>query len=259
MSTKIYDGFCFKKKMSLNEVHDIFMDFRKEAEEIKKCKLNEYFSKAAYKILDGKAIGRKYPEMKDRSILSYLWCDFCNRIREMEKTRQRDPEIDFNCEISIQPLKNKILGIIYGECIKIKEAWFNKEFIKEYGYWNNTDKPEGITDKQWERRCVDWDKALGERGIPAYTGLSAKITDNSYVLDFDNLKFPSYKDRLEEAAKSLIWSKKLKSEMSLSIGDLINFDEEMSKYFKSREGREKISAIKNEIKLVKRIKKKDLE
>lgn len=29
-----------------------------------------------------------------------------------------------------------------------------------YGYWNNTDQPDGITDAEWEQRRVDWDQFI---------------------------------------------------------------------------------------------------
>lgn len=34
-------------------------------------------------------------------------------------------------------------------------------------YWNNTDQPEDVTDEEWDKRCSDWDKALGGDGCSA--------------------------------------------------------------------------------------------
>jgi hypothetical protein len=34
--------------------------------------------------------------------------------------------------------------------------------LEEYGYWNNTDKPDQISDLEWDERCATWNR-LGER------------------------------------------------------------------------------------------------
>ena len=43
--------------------------------------------------------------------------------------------------------------------------------IEEYGYWNNADPPENISDIEWEKREKDWNKALPGLGISARCGL----------------------------------------------------------------------------------------
>jgi len=64
--------------------------------------------------------------------------------------------------------KNSILFIPYGSnFIKVlsdtlsKNPDFTKKYsIIEYGYWNNTDHPEEITEEEWAEREKSWDRAF---------------------------------------------------------------------------------------------------
>lgn len=64
--------------------------------------------------------------------------------------------------------------------------------IKEYGYWNNTDEPEGITLEQWNLREKHWDTVLTGKektGIPSVEGLSLTLAQvNQYYYDFTTEK-----------------------------------------------------------------------
>jgi len=42
---------------------------------------------------------------------------------------------------------------------------------KKYGYWNNTDRPDEVSEEEWDQRSEDWDKALGD-SAPAQVGFS---------------------------------------------------------------------------------------
>ena len=72
-----------------------------------------------------------------------------------------------------------LLFITYGnvftdyldKLIQNKDELITKYGIEEYGYWNNTDKPEGITDEDWVKRESDWNKALPGMGVTARCGL----------------------------------------------------------------------------------------
>jgi hypothetical protein len=50
----------------------------------------------------------------------------------------------------------------------MRDALKNLGIVREYGYWNNSDRPEGLTAEQWEERRRAWDKL----DVPAQDGLS---------------------------------------------------------------------------------------
>lgn len=49
------------------------------------------------------------------------------------------------------------------------------EGVREWGYWNNTDQPEDVTDEEWDVRRQDWD-VVGFGPVVDY-GLSIRISD----------------------------------------------------------------------------------
>ena len=79
----------------------------------------------------------------------------------------------------LQGSKGKTLFMTFGnvftdcmyELIKKNDELVSKYEIEEYGYWNNTDKPDGITNEEWKNCGDDWDAALPGLGVPSRCGL----------------------------------------------------------------------------------------
>lgn len=105
------------------------------------------------------------------------------------------PNIDsFNCEMCIYPLEDKILLQAFGDldtyfqniCYSRKKV--DKEFCKKYGlvfygYWNNIEKPNNVTKKEWNIRGEEWNKVLKGIGIPIENGLLLTIIHKQSFLD----------------------------------------------------------------------------
>lgn len=72
-----------------------------------------------------------------------------------------------------------ILFIVYGnifidllfELIIKNDEIVRKYGIEEYGYWNNTDKPDNISEEAWIKRSDDWNNALTDIGVASQHGL----------------------------------------------------------------------------------------
>ena len=72
---------------------------------------------------------------------------------------------DLRSEIAFIPCNNRrLLFMTFGEeftNIIVKFIEQNNDFVqryelKEYGYWNNTDRPENVTAREWNQRDKDW-------------------------------------------------------------------------------------------------------
>lgn len=114
----------------------------------------------------------------------------------------------------------RFLATFYSEKQEFIEIWESYPGIKEYMYYNNTDKPDNLTLKQWKKRQSDWEKAIPsfhpyESGIvvefiidcPSWFLFSEKL--ESYISKFQ----PSLEERAEEMARRAIWkevAKKIK-------------------------------------------------
>jgi hypothetical protein len=102
--------------------------------------------------------------------------DLSSRAKDIAKTKTRDPDADVSCEACVRRYG---LALLYTENEEMRKAWESLEFegepvVKPWPYWNNTDKPDDLTDEEWDRRGKDCDEALGGHGClaPAECGLS---------------------------------------------------------------------------------------
>lgn len=140
---------------------------------------------------------------------------------------------------------DRLLFITYGniftdylyELIKTNDEFVSKYCIEEYGYWNNTDPPEGVTDEEWAQREQDWNQALPGPGIPSRCGLcTAEILDPEQLFSIfricadGRLKkikalMPSIDAIAEDAARNNINSKRIYE----NNYDIIGFLEEHHK------------------------------
>jgi len=78
--------------------------------------------------------------------------------------------------------KNKTLFHPFGNLEFLKILKEKNDFeIKEYGYWNNYDMPEKISENEWEQRLKDWNKVLPGLGFLNEFGLK-------YELKSDDIK-----------------------------------------------------------------------
>lgn len=68
--------------------------------------------------------------------------------------------------------------------------------VEEFGYWNNTDKPDNLTEEEWEFRKQVWDNLVGYGEInqyalnvlisPAYPPVIYENQLDPYIPDFDS-------------------------------------------------------------------------
>lgn len=148
MSTKIYKGFKIKTN-SFSEVLSIIQNFRpwinKEAE-----KLMDRFMEN----LDKSRNGPTEDPVKAKVDNYMIWLDFREKILRQKKLRM--PNVDTDFSVSLIPHNGELLGIVYTAHQTWFDEWCKQPKIQEYCYWNNTDKPDEISDEEWEAREKTW-------------------------------------------------------------------------------------------------------
>lgn len=140
MSTCIYQGIRLKTS-SLSRVLGILESFRPWVA----AQADERFDT----FMDNMVKGGSTP------IQAYdSWQD---RRRRVKTTGERDPFIDTEFSVSIIPAGRQTLGIVYTE----QTPWFNAFVahpgVEEYGYWDNTDGPDEVSEQEWEGRRRAWE------------------------------------------------------------------------------------------------------
>jgi hypothetical protein len=215
MSVKIYHGFKFHSG-SLQELQAFLMKWRGILKPLHHAELAAVHARIATDTFDQffinpMAKAGKTPLME--AIHSVM-----DRQREIKKTGYRDCEVDFDFEVSILPHGRNIYGIIYTERSKWRDLFMDQPEISDFSYWDNSDKPDEITAREWRHRYKVWDAILlrGPDAIPAMRGLSAQCTTESIWIDAETI-IPAIKPhevRVRNLAKSAVMDAEFKRRMA---------------------------------------------
>ena len=222
MSTKIYDGFRLKN-MTLNKLQDWSMEFREKIKVVNQELIAKHQAFICSRLIDFAFIfdSKNFLDIWKEHNLTLSHYPFAvaleimnQRRKKIDQTDRRDPEFDFSCEIVFIPVKSQVLGIPYTEQeehIKIIESMPGYE---EYGYWNNTDRPDNLSEARWDKRRDDWDLALPGLGISNLSGFKITCKDKSWVdIKVIASYIPDIKTRAKTFAEKLVSNKFNKDSM----------------------------------------------
>lgn len=99
-----------------------------------------------------KEIKAKHPDRKDWTIKTQIVMDM---IKKAGQGATRTPWIDMECGWRVWlPEKGRYaLAVPWGEALtEIKlPGW-----VEDYGYWDNTDRPDSVSAREWLRRRKNW-------------------------------------------------------------------------------------------------------
>jgi len=260
MSTKIYTGFKFTN--DLFEIHNEIMKFRHELKIKVDEKITDYFAKECSVLLDSISVGARKLKKRD-TIYGIIWKDFSEKEREIEQGK-RNPAVDFSFGISIIPTKDrKILGIVYTEQQEFLNMWTAKSFVEDYSYWNNTDKPDNISEEEWKERSETWNNILEDfLGVPSMLGFTADCVQKygmTPIIENVISKFPSFEERSSRIAEDVLFEEICRKD-KIDASNAVKIYSEFLKWIKSDEGR-LIKAKKQgvfEYKMIRNVRKEDL-
>jgi hypothetical protein len=112
------------------------------------------------------------------------------RCKNVLNSLERDVSYDFDLSILFAPANKKIFIYPYYEYREYFDLL--KKYFKNYGYWNNTDKPEDITEKNWNIRRKSWDKVLNNKMLK-YTLLNPNDSIISHPYSSEEIEIFSIK------------------------------------------------------------------
>lgn len=156
MSIKIYKGFAVDSA-DFFEILKMVKEFQEIGTELQREVLADWLKK-----FDNREDGLK---------------EWIVRRREIQRTGMRDPivDTDFNA-VFFPTLERVTYGIVYCE----HPTWFNRwidqfAIVRDFSYWNNSDRPEDVSEEQWDYRSEVWKHVLAGRGIPAENGFYIEL------------------------------------------------------------------------------------
>lgn len=191
VSTKIYNGYRLDK-CSLGELQAFCMRLRDRMEPVYEMLYASKVMREAVDIADEGALlnaGLYVRKDIDKDVLkaidkpgssplySAMWM-VNERSYKIKETNRRDSAYDFDCQITFIPRKDKILAMIFTEQRLLEEVFSGHLSIAaprqmhKYGYWDNSDKPDCVSEEEWDKRAQDWDDVF----IPAMSGFSVQCT-----------------------------------------------------------------------------------
>lgn len=213
MSTKIYDAFRVKtngKMANLNQLMNISADIKKEvvemaADYISKriaTRVQYYYDLYEYygeDILKSESIGEELKATLNR--IKNNESDaaiYCREYSQLVKEIQDKPYEYTYAKILFIPCGRSTLAMYFGQSEYIK-AIINNGNFEDYHYQNQTDKPDDVSTRAWNKREKDWDKAIGPDYIPINHGFE-------YILvDYTDIHFEVI--ALKRGREALEWAK----------------------------------------------------
>lgn len=280
MSTKIHNGYALPK-MSAYQLGQFILKLRTKllpiAKQIVYTQIAEDTAEAIDEITINKMDSKRFlwdlkltDEQHKMISLEYPISGQAARKAEIlfeniKKTNQRNPSYDFQFSICLFPMKDKVLALIYTEQNLFTKAWKKMKGVRDYSYWDHSDKPDHVTTKEWNTRIKNWDKAIegGGARVPSDNGLGWNLLNETYLflsirdgeLHNNILKYlPEPLKRAERIARDKIINMKMEEHQTnnnivkdedTSLSDLGYFSAE--KYLRSPEGKAHLEKLSLEI------------
>lgn len=98
--------------------------------------------------------------------LHQAWCEMDDRRREIARTKRRDPLVDIGLELWLFPRRLDTLVIVRSEQPGLID-WFDRlRFVDDHCWWDNADRPDGVSSKEWAARQKDWTRVLPAGSTP---------------------------------------------------------------------------------------------
>lgn len=255
MSTKIYNGYKINRKMSAYSLFNLLNRMSKDFQKICNKLYYEKISKFASLCLDATLV---FGEEKTADIIldkyKYNPGEYSDSlffyIEDLIKRDSQSNEIlysnfDLKCEVKLLPIKDKTLFLLYTQHKEYKEllstydeAGIEKPSAKYpqitlYYYFNNCERPEHITEEDWDLRKEEWNMALknNEKGFIYSLVDIPLIYDNKVLIKEINAL---YDYRISRIARIKIEDKFNKENNEIiQAGDISEYCAKKNEYLRS--------------------------
>jgi hypothetical protein len=216
MSTKIYNGARIvghTLESFLREMHQlraVFLEAAKEA-------MRQAVVNVASSDFDKQTLGLE-DTAPPRSYIGAAYIELMDRQFECQRTGQRNPFIDYQAEIVVFPVEGQLLAIPYIDNPTLRKLLANQPWWQDFGYWDNTDEEEGVSEADWKERGRLWSLALPEGLSPAKAGYTVTIlasTDGQHDMS-DEMLAPLLPTLDERVHRSVDWFRDVPLDLGLA-------------------------------------------
>ena len=164
MSTKIYTAWRVpigRFNEFLNLIHNyMHNEAKKQLKQLMGAILPAKIEELMEKIYHEKGWSKEktYPQFKEvRNWDEYIRFRYAIELcYKASKGKERDPFFDLDCSLNVWLNGRKAYIIPYGEGSKY--AGFQiPDFAEDYEYWDNSDRPDEVSQRQWRSRADKWE------------------------------------------------------------------------------------------------------
>jgi hypothetical protein len=104
--------------------------------------------------------------------------------RAIAESGHRNPTFDFGCEIVLlRDLAGDgaLYALLYTERRSYTRQWESLRAVTPHPYWNTTDRPDDVTDDEWEQRRCTWNRLLPGYDPPSIRGLTWSLLGDGHT------------------------------------------------------------------------------
>lgn len=158
MITKLYDAYICEQP--LVETYSKLKSCKKDITQIVEEKFFESFTKEIVLLYDSVLYNNK----TDKNFTTYLIDKWCEKNSKVNKESPYERGFHFECISFLFPMGNvTLLHNIYPSRDYGLRGYFESlDFLKDFHYQNQCDRPSNITETEWENRCKMWEEAFNK-------------------------------------------------------------------------------------------------
>ena len=178
MSVKLYEGALIdghSLESFLPELRKLRGEFLAQADDIAR----RFVVRMAVNQWDRQCHGLKTGEDSLHAHVLTAQTTLMDRQLEVESSGKSDPSVDFSADVTLCPVKGKLLALPFIQHPGLRDIWQAQPWLQEYGYWDNTDPPDDVAEADWSQRASDWDEAFelysGHAWTAAQCGYSFRL------------------------------------------------------------------------------------
>lgn len=180
MSTKIYNGWLMDAKTLERAFEDLCEVVRPAFERAALRRLKQLFP-------DAFTPHKQHTDGRFRFDVHAVG-DLCRQAAA--SNFRAHSNLDFKAQVVLIPAHTgprRILAMTFWEQNVYDLAWARSKAATEFGYWNNTERPERVTDAEWKLREKLWSRIM----VPAKDGLTVELMSGDVTGMLIEHVFPS--------------------------------------------------------------------
>jgi hypothetical protein len=173
VSIQIYNGYRLAVRRSRSNEHSfeaigaVLTEFKRQARPVVQTLVNKRTAYLCARIIDNRVLEFTQPidgieVPPDWSPMMGALRILLNRYREAQDSSIRDPDYDLEARITVIPSGGEVLALLWAAQPQLMDVWAKTEGVEWFPYWNNQDRPAGVSQEEWAVREGLWSDACGE-------------------------------------------------------------------------------------------------